>query len=402
MRSKPSFAILLSLLTAGALVPTRADESAAVQLAARPIFAPEEYYSTAKLPALKTGHRFRKIPIDGESPAPFHSKLKSLEGRFARIGPSDPSSARSSAGLPAVYEEGVNITPDAQDYIFSTLHYLLKQRNRHPFPLGQIVEKASLGRAREEGNADLLQSLADLLLQDGKISIDVYRLLTAPAGDDAAATPASSYLNSLTLGDNVRAWITNLKTELKRDKKVIFNTKLNEFDRLVEDYRRGSISFETYVRHLASLDPNASTALDTYLLALDLERSVRYDQAVRDQNRLLKNLLRRMDATETSALLNQTVAYRLGGIRATDYYGFLQTLGGMKGISFSAYPALSGYIRYLYVSDALDPDQLFTDVENLERRAYNQLARSKSEKILIHRSNRLYQIERWMVLSARL
>src|SRR5258706_15111657 len=93
-------------------------------------------------------------------------------------------------------------------------------------------------------------------------------------------------------------------------------------------------------------DASFSPALESYLEAIKIESKLNLSLVESERNKLLTNLLSKLNSREINDLLSQSLGYRAGQIRHTDFYRFLQMVCDKHNLPLSQYPSLSSYLQY--------------------------------------------------------
>jgi hypothetical protein len=102
-----------------------------------------------------------------------------------------------------------------------------------------------------------------------------------------------------------------------------------------------------------------------------------------ERNQLLARLIEKLTPGDMEKLLKESVAYRAGQIRHTDFYEDLRDLTERHGVPLAHYKALDSYIQYVLLADSIDAEKLFEETRDLEDRAIALLAKTPEEKALM-------------------
>jgi hypothetical protein len=165
-------------------------------------------------------------------------------------------------------------------------------------------------------------------------------------------------------------------------------------DARVEAYRSGEVGIGPHVKFLLEKTPAHGSAVDVFLEAWITESKMDFTQVEKERNQLLTELVGKLKKNETQELLDLTVAYRLGQIRHAEFYETIKQICLGHSIPLSRYPAMNSYVQYLLLSDSIDTEKLFIEVNQLEARGYDWLAKTENEKRLIRESKKLYLTEK--------
>ncbi len=241
--------------------------------------------------------------------------------------------------------------------------------------------------------------VANYLFRENKISGPIFAAFTnekpipAIVGiDDPVHYKANvdAYKTSSTNAEAYKQRVNSLKVQLADRKKTTLNPALYEFDLRAQSYRDGSLSLGSYVEFLSRTTVELPSALEIFLQALRLESSLNFITVEAERVRLISELLVKLDAPQTQALMAAGVAYRLGNISHVNFYSGLKTLCVQKGVLLSRFPAMDAYLRYVALTDLINAENIFGDLKKAEATVVASLVRNQSERQLIDESEQLF------------
>ena len=131
-----------------------------------------------------------------------------------------------------------------------------------------------------------------------------------------------------------------------------------------------------------------------FLEALEMERDMDLHRVEDDRTSLIRTLTGSLSRESLRALLEASLAYRAGRMTYGSYYTYLKTLCVTNKVSLSSHPAFDGYIRYVLLSEKIDPAALLDEVNLLKDAAIDFLARTPEQKEVLRMSEDLRLLER--------
>jgi len=304
------------------------------------------------------------------------------------------------SGKTVIHIQDVHMNQEAQKNIGRTIQALIDQKKIELVGLEGAFDSIDLSDFRSLPNQTPVHKVADYLLRENKISGPVHTAFKSQTeippfvGVDHPAhykANVEAYKESSAFSVQSAARLEKLLGVLGQKKKTVFNAVLKAFDEKVESYRRGDIKLGAYVQFLSQkLEGNADrTSIEIYLSALDLENSLDFKRVEVQRTILIKNLLDTLGKTQMKGLLNTSVAFRMGAVPHTDFYEYLKGLCEENGVSLSRYPAMRDYIQYVLLSDLIEVETLFKEVQKMEKEIYRSLTENDQEKALIEESKYL-------------
>lgn len=198
-----------------------------------------------------------------------------------------------------------------------------------------------------------------------------------------------AYIESSKIQDSIARQIQSSKSKIQNKKKQIFNKDLLEFDRKVAAFRTGDLKLGKFVQYISKGAP-FSPQIETFVSAYKIERTLNFTRAEAERHSLISQLVTKLDKNESSALLEMSLAYRLGQINNTDFYSYLKNLCSKNGLDLARTPAMSTYIQYVLLSDSIDSEKLFEEIRSRENDLYKTLSKTPEEKKLVSKDRYLY------------
>ncbi|MBI3012647.1 MAG: hypothetical protein HYY63_03375, partial [Elusimicrobia bacterium] len=125
-----------------------------------------------------------------------------------------------------------------------------------------------------------------------------------------------------------------------------------------------------------------------------MEKILNFSKVEKERGAILRNLTKNLSRAQVQEFLNVSLGYRAGSIKHSDFYVYLKELCEKCGIAFKGYPAMDGYIRYVLLSDRIQAEKLLKEVKTMEERAYQILARTEEEKMIVTQSKYLYLVSK--------
>lgn len=291
--------------------------------------------------------------------------------------------------------QDIHQNSEAQKHIAQAIENLLRENKVDLVALEGAFEELPLPIFREFPFLKTLRTLAGIYLIKNEISGPIKAGLTTqhniPAFigiDDKTTyeTNTTALKASQRFKDANKIWLTEELKNTIQQKEKTFSASLKAFDAVVQAYHQGDLSMGAYLKTLATYT-HPSASIETFLKALDYEQRLNFDLVEKERTQLLMHLGSQLPTTESSTLLNFTIAFRGGDLDQADFYRYLETLCAKNGLALSQYPSMQRYIQYLLLSEKIDSQVLFTESKHLEDTITNELIKTAQEKELIKKSN---------------
>lgn len=171
----------------------------------------------------------------------------------------------------------------------------------------------------------------------------------------------------------------------------VYPAELREYERKRKAQRGGKLTVAAYLAHLESAAGTRwSEIAGAELVKLNaltaLERNLDGAQVTAERGRVLQALSENLDKNTLARLAERSVQFRLGRIKAQEYYAGLMELAKIHGL---AAPALDSYARCLKTQDSIDIDRVNDELAALEAKLEQSLSGDNKEVL------------KWLSLSRR-
>lgn len=351
-----------------------------------------------RLSALNSFDRMSRLPASFQMPAAGLSVL-SLPKTLGRVQSIRVPKTNPAKGPVVLHIQDVHMNPEAQANIAGVVAELARLKKIDTVALEGAFGPIDFTSYRNYGDADTMKKLADFLLRKNGISGPVKTGMLLPMENAPAFTGIddAAHYNA-----NVRAFqraskVTALaKKKLDEETRVLgrqrsnFNFLLLDFDDHVSDWRNGKIGMGAFVRFLTQKSGTVSFELEKFTAALDLEGKLDLARVESERKDLLVKLTLALSPQDTEDLMGESLAYRMGRTDHATFYGFLKRLCRRNNVDLRDYPNMSAYLQYVFLSDSIQSDRLFADIQRLEAEGYASRIKTPEERAWVRASRSLY------------
>ncbi len=307
--------------------------------------------------------------------------------------------------------QDIHANPEAQKNISSIIHHLISSHPSLLIALEGAFKKIDLSGFQSLPEKDVMKQVSDYLLKENKISGPIHAGLTYVNTETKNHTPHTQFVgvdHKKHYTANVKAYteaqktmpvvsklLSNFQQQTNQQKQDTFNPVLKSFDDKAQAYHKRQLSLGKYTKILnkaASL--SAFPHLTSLLKAYTIESSLNFNEVHKQRELLIKTLIKKLNQTHITNLINHSTAYRLGKINHTDFYVYLQKLCRTNHIKLSQYQAMDLYLKYVMLSDSIKPENLFNEIKKAENTVYASLYQNPKEKKLVLKSKKLSLIKK--------
>ncbi len=196
------------------------------------------------------------------------------------------------------------------------------------------------------------------------------------------------YRDSLFYKDEIEEYLKELRHIFNDLKTRIYPAGLLKIDMAYNAYKAGNLDFKDYLDFL--IDEAKAQGISVkkypnlYLIsqAMEKEPSVDFKRANKERSVLVDKMKGVLSKNEMGELVSKTVDFKTKRIPVKDFYNYLLGKARECGLKSSEYPALSGYIVYVSLFEAVDSFYVMEELDKLEAEIKEPLYLKDSEREL--------------------
>jgi len=172
--------------------------------------------------------------------------------------------------------------------------------------------------------------------------------------------------------ERILVTVREIKTQLSRLKEHNFNTLLNTLEKNRLSVEDGRMTMSDYLIFLSRTSPPLSkkfTMVSRMLALNERERALSFGDVEKEGRLLVQESINKKSDKEVEKMMKEATALREGRLSPLAYYNSLLADADRM------YPSLKAYVAYLRDSEAVNPDTLFLEVQDLEVEIAKDLVR---------------------------
>ena len=180
------------------------------------------------------------------------------------------------------------------------------------------------------------------------------------------------YRDSLVYKAEVDAYLKELRRIFNNLKKSIYPAELLKIDMAYNAYKSGNMDFKSYLDFLIVTAKSKGYSIkkypNLYLIsqAMEKETGVDFKRANAERSVLVDKIKGTLSRNEMGELISKTVEFKTKRISVKDFYNYLLGKARECGLKTSDYPALTSYIIYVSLFEAVDPFLVMEELDKLE------------------------------------
>jgi|GEM_PF-2740519 len=294
-------------------------------------------------------------------------------GRWGVLHPPSVSPSEKTVFL----VQDVHLNPTVQKNLSTLTQALFREQTVSLLALEGGFGAYRLGRFRRFSDRASLGAVVDSLLARQKISGPMHAALSTPQqglcvlGVDNPyfyQANVESYRRSLALRPDAETRWAHVQKTVNERKKTLYPPALQDLSARVAENHAGRGDLGDYVHRLSQgAKPGPMTT--RFLSVVDLESRLNLQELKADQRRLFDSLLTKLTPSQEKELTQEVLRFRDQTVSAKDFYSRLERIVLSKNRSAWT-PGLAHYLDYLTKADGVDPSVLYTELQDLEDRAF--------------------------------
>jgi len=305
---------------------------------------------------------------------------------------------RSDAGERiVVHIQDIHLNQEAQANIAAAVRELSVQGAAGVVALEGSFGPIDLSPFRAFPDRKAMRAVAEHLTAQHKISGPVGVAMTeekAPPflGVDSKEhydNNVTAYLRSAPLQKTFGQRVRDRERELAEKKRSAYSPELARFDASVNSYDKGQTPLGAYIRLLARNSDDLPISIQSFLAAYDIEKNLDFARVEAERSRMLAALVQKLKPEEIERLVADSLEYRSGRLGHGAFYASLRDLAAKDGVRLGDFPSMDSYVRYVLLTDAIRPQDLYRDIDALRKAGFRTLAVTSEERALVAEDERL-------------
>jgi len=196
------------------------------------------------------------------------------------------------------------------------------------------------------------------------------------------------YRDSLAYKEEVDEYLKQLTHVLNNLKRHIYTPELLKIDMAYNAYKEGDMDFREYLEFLIARAKEQGVQVrqftNLYLLeqAMELEDKIDFKKANKERTVLVDELKKGLSKDEMRELIAKSVDFKTKRISRKTFYDYLLGKASETGLNIDRFPALSNYIVYVSLYEAVDRTKVMEELDELEARIKEPLYRDDTQRRL--------------------
>ena len=243
---------------------------------------------------------------------------------------------------------------------------------------------------------EIRHEVADYFLKRGEITGAEYFAINNPEkvtlwgieNKDLYLENLDVYRTSLTYKEEVNKYLGELTRILNNLKRNIYNPDLLKIDMAYNSYKEGNMDFREYLEFLIKKGKESAIHIrkfpNLYLLAeaMAKEDEVDFKKANSERGILIDQIKEILSPKEMKELIGKTVGFKTKRISRKDFYNYLLEKAKDSALDIKDFPALSSYIVYVTIFEAVDRFELMKEIDGLEAEIKGPLYENSEQRDL--------------------
>jgi phosphomannomutase len=174
--------------------------------------------------------------------------------------------------------------------------------------------------------------------------------------------------------DSIENYISNVKKVSDRLKTIVYSSELKVLDDKISAFQDKEIELSEYAAFLAKkasengVDIKERDDFTKLLQTLEYENKIDFDIVDKERSDYIDALSEKLDKEQMTELVAESIRFKKGHIKAVDFYSYLREKARETEIDIiHDYPNLFYYYIYTKLYEGIDNEDLFRDIDAVER-----------------------------------
>ncbi|MDO8535556.1 MAG: hypothetical protein Q7S30_00880, partial [Candidatus Omnitrophota bacterium] len=301
----------------------------------------------------------------------------------------------------------------AQKAIYSILDYLHNNYNVTTVNLEGGEGDYDLSPFAKVNDAALKGDTADYFLKEGLINgAELYSInipgntaLWGVENTDIYLDNLKIYRESLVYKKDIDESLKSISFILGALKAGIYSKRLLDLDRKSEAFRKRKVELKEYILYLNSFaDSEKLSATDLKNLVImakviELEKRIDFKRSNVEREQLIDKLTKSLSKNEKEELVKEAVEFKLNHLIPAEFYEYLVNKAKELELDLAIYANLMIYIDYIKLYAGLKNEEIFREIDILEKRIKEKLYQNSAQRRLDKLSGELDIIKKVFSIS---
>jgi len=288
--------------------------------------------------------------------------------------------------------QDVHLNAEAQENIGVALERLGAARSIERVGVEGAFAPLNFSRLDDFSDQKVVRAVAGDFLRAGTMAAPSFaglalgprRAVSVIGVDDEAAygMNVAAYRQATGQQASLKSTVAAFEARLTDLKRRHYGRELADLDGITRSYQKGDTGLAPFLMRLEKAAGGAPETIRLFLEAYSIEQRLDFNRVEAERRRVIEKLAAALSAAELKSLLDQTVAYRSGGVSLSDFHSRLKALCLRKGVDLTQTPSFDAYLRYVLLADRIVGETLLKDLDVMERAAFDRLTRTPEQRAL--------------------
>lgn len=254
------------------------------------------------------------------------------------------------------------------------------------------VGELDLGRFGNTKNTKLKENAIDIFVKKGIVTGPEYLKITKynqlPFGiygiekGELYVENLISFRHTISNKKEAQFFINKLTNMVERLKNKIYSKELLDFDEQIKLYNKNELSLSKYIDYLynkyGKINRESYNNLNRVYRSIHLEEEIDFKKVEREL--LIRRIEKNLPKEDLRKLVKKSLQYKLGKIPSVKYYSYLEQY--INKLNQPNQLNLKKYIRLVKLQSKINSKELFSEIDNLEKKIKERLLLNNTQRSL--------------------
>ena len=293
-----------------------------------------------------------------------------------------------------IHIQDIHTNYEAQKNLSKMLESLIKENKLKLIMVEGGWGNVSLSYLRTYADKDRRLEVAEEYLKEGKVSGEEYldiisehdMILEGLEEETLYKANLDTFFAIEQFRLKASEELVSIGDIVERLKKKLYPPQLIALEKAREDYEAEKISLAEYYKQIDAFAERTKNSLNAYphfrkfIEVVESEKSIKFPTVEKERTTLIEKLSKRLSKADLTALVTQSLEFRLNKLTPSEYHNYLLEEAATVGLDIKDYPNLEKYVAYIKAHEQIDTANLFDEADELSQKIEAALTENNEQK----------------------
>ncbi len=244
---------------------------------------------------------------------------------------------------------------------------------------------------------EIRREVANYFMKKGEITgAEFFSITTDYNGEIYGAETREYYIKNLKAftevyphKETIEKYLVDTSLIANRLKSIVYTPELKELDAKINAFDAKELELSDFANYLYKTAAKLNVSIESLpnfkklVNTLDYEKKIDFDIVDSERNEYIDLLGKKLNKEEMTRLVSESVKFKKGHIKASEFYAYLRDLAKENDIAIvQEFPNLFYYYLYTKLYDGINNEELFKEIGRIETLLKDKLFKNDTQRTL--------------------